>query len=478
MGRAVSRTLPFLRGLLLLVAAAAFTGIVRPSLVRGQTGEPASAARLVLVADLTGAIGPASANFIDRAIAMANERHAEMLVLRINTPGGLVTSMREMISAIIGSQVPVIGYVAPSGAHAASAGTYILYATHVAAMAPGTNIGAATPIELGGLPGLPSPSPSGGEKNEKKEPQKNGGGEPQKTLTPSEAPNAKAVNDAVALIRSLAELRGRNADWGEKAVRQAATLTASSALSEHVIEIIAPDMDALLKALNGRQVKIGNSERTLSTTNVRIARLEPGIVSKLLAIITDPNIALILMMIGVYGLIFEFINPGSFAPGTIGTICLIIGLYSLNQLPLDYAGLALILFGVALMTAEAFIASFGVLGIGGIAAFVIGAAMLVDTDIPAYQISWNVIAGMAIASAALLILMLGYVWRAQRKPIRTGRDRLRGATAEVLDWSGNEGHVWAVGERWRATSSEQFSEGDQVCVHKLDGLTLLVGRDK
>ncbi len=470
----MSKPLQFLRLPLLLVAAAVFVNIVQPAFVRGQTDPSASGAKLVLVANLTGAIGPASANFLDKAISTANERQAEMLVLRINTPGGLVTSMREMISAIIASHRPVIGYVAPSGAHAASAGTYILYATHVAAMAPGTNIGAATPIELGGLPGLPSPLPGEGEK---KEPQK--GGEPQqKTLTPSEAPNAKAVNDAVALIRSLAELRGRNADWGEKAVRQAATLTAEGALAEHVIEIIAPDMDALLKALDGRRVKIGNSERSLSTSNVRIEQLEPGVVSKLLAIVTDPNVALILMMIGIYGLIFEFINPGSFAPGVIGTICLIIGLYSLNQLPLDYAGLGLILFGIILMTAEAFIASFGVLGIGGIAAFVIGAAMLIDTDVPAYQISWNVIAGTAIASGALLILMLGYVWRAQRKPIRTGRDRLSGVTAEVLDWSGHEGHVWAVGERWQAASGEEFNAGDTVRVQKLDGLTLLVGRDK
>lgn len=446
------------------------------SLVYGQTGRIRTEGRLVLVADLTGAIGPASVRFVEKSIDTANDRQAELLVLRINTPGGLVTSMRDMIEDIIAAPLPVIGYVAPPGARAASAGTYIIYATHVAAMAPGTNIGAATPIQLGGLPSLPSPGEQEGKKKDDTSKDESSD-QPPKDLMPEDPGKAKAVNDALAFIRSLAELRGRNVEWAEKAVRQAATLSAEGALEQNVVEILADDLDALLQALDGHRVMVGKDERILSTAGARIEQLQPGFISGLLAIITNPNVALILMMIGVYGLIFEFANPGSIGPGVVGVICLILGLYALNQLPLDYAGLALIILGLIFMTIEAFTPSFGVFGFGGITAFIIGATVLIDTDIPAYQISRSVIAGMAIASGAILIVLLGYVLRAARHPVRTGREGIAGQEAEVIDWSGREGHVWLAGERWHAKSNDTLMEGDKVHVQRLDGITLQVVRE-
>ena len=464
-----------IRFLLFAIIVAILLSAASISFVHSQTGETGGEGRLVLVADLTGAIGPATVRFVEKSIETANDRQAELLVLRINTPGGLVTSMRDMIEDIISAPLPVVGYVAPPGARAASAGTYIMYATHVAAMAPGTNIGAATPIQVGGLPSLPSP---GEKEDEKKEGEGDGQvDQPPKDLMPGDPGKAKAVNDALAFIRSLAELRGRNVDWAEKAVRQAASLSAEEAREQRVVEILAADLDGLLQALDGRRVMVGKDERTLSTAGARIERLQPGVISELLAIITNPNVALILMMIGVYGLIFEFANPGSIGPGIIGVICLILGLYALNQLPLDYAGLALIILGLIFMTIEAFTPSFGVFGFGGITAFIIGATILIDTDIPAYQISWSVIAGMAILSGAILIVILGYVLRAARHPVRTGKAGITGQEAEVIDWSHGEGHVWLAGERWQAKSDDALKEGDKVLVQQLDGITLLVARE-
>ena len=306
-----------------------------------------------------------------------------MLILTLDTPGGLLSSTREIVKSILASPVPVIGYVAPAGAHAASAGTYILYATSLAAMAPGTNIGAATPVQIGGgggVPGLPSPN----EPQPAKE--KGKGGEAAK---PGQAPlptiEIKTANDAVALIRSLAELRGRNADWAEKAVREAATLNARQALEQHVIELVAPDITELLRAANGRKLVQAGQERTLRTDGIEVVRIEPDFMTKALGAIANPNVALILMLIGTYGLIFELMSPGAVAPGVIGAISLVLGLYALSELPLDYAGLALVVLGISFMIAEAFMPTFGILGFGGIAAFVIGAAMLDNTNVPAFQ---------------------------------------------------------------------------------------------
>lgn len=419
-----------------------------------------------LLVDIDGAIGPATVRHVSTAIGAAQQgRAAEVIILRMNTPGGLVTSMRELIAAIIASRVPVIGYVAPSGARAASAGTYVLYATNIAAMAPGTNVGAATPISLG-VPGLP-----GGESEKKKD---EGGSDKDKDATPADAGQAKAVNDAVAFIRSLAELRGRNVEWAEEAVRKAVSISAAEALRLGVIDLIADDTQELLDKIDGLKVKIGKTEQTLATKGLAVEQVEPDTLTQILQIITDPNIALILLMIGIYGLIFEFATPGSVGPGVVGAVCLVLGLYALNQLPYNYAGLALVLIGIVCMIAEAFTPTFGVLGVGGLVAFVLGAAFLFDTDVPAFQLSWTVIAGTAATSALMLTVLLGYVWRTLRRPVAGGEMGLVGRTARVIDWAGTSGHVWVHGERWAARAQEPLSEGQSVHVLRLEGLTLVV----
>jgi membrane-bound serine protease (ClpP class) len=442
-----------------LVAAIAVAALVIPS-------PPARAAengRLAVTISIEGAIGPASASYVKEALVKAAERRAELVVLRINTPGGLATSMREIIADVLASPVPVIGYVAPSGAHAASAGTYILYATHIAAMAPGTNLGAATPVQIGGpLPGMPSGKP---DKNEKEA----------KDAKPKDAMSEKATNDAVALIRSLAELHGRNADWAEKAVREAASLSANAALQEHVIDIIARDPADLFRQVDGRSVEVAGQKRQLATRDAVIEAIDPGWASRFLAVITDPNVALILLLIGVYGLIFEFSSPGAVAPGIVGTICLLLGLYALNLLPVNYAGLALMLTGIALLTFEAFNPTV-VLGAGGIAAFVLGAVMLFRFEAPGYRLSWTVIALATAMFAGLVLVVLRSVWRARKGPARVGALAMRGLAAEVLDWSGNEGHVLAHGERWKARGSEGFKPGEVVEVANIADLTLVVRR--
>ena len=440
-----------------------------------RAGESAGEAprRAAVLAGITGVIGPATAMYVQNAVDEARERRAEVLILTLDTPGGLLSSTREIVKSILASPVPVIGYVSPAGAHAASAGTYILYATSLAAMAPGTNIGAATPVQIGGgggMPGLPSPN----EPRPVKE--KDKGGEAAK---PGQAPlptiEIKSANDAVALIRGLAELRGRNADWAEKAVREAATLNARQALEQHVIELVAPDITELLRAANGRKLVQAGQERTLRTDGIELVRIEPDFMTKALGAIANPNVALILMLIGTYGLIFELMSPGAVAPGVIGAISLVLGLYALSELPLDYAGLALVALGISFMIAEAFMPTFGILGFGGIAAFVIGAAMLVNTNVPAFRVSYSVIAAMAAISAAFLILLMGYVWRSQRSKAVSGREELLGGGAVVLSWENGEGYVWAQGERWHARGGMEYAAGQRLTVQELEGLTLIVG---
>lgn len=465
-----------IRGLAVAVALIAAT----LGVAFGQARDGAAARPVALLAAIEGPIGPAATRHIEKVVAEATARHAEVLILRLNTPGGLADAMREIISEILTSPVPVVGYVAPPGAHAASAGTYILYATQIAAMAPGTNLGAATPIPLGGVPGTSpageSPPDKGADDGADKpasddEP---GLGERLRSLAPGEAMNAKATNDAVAFIRSLAEMRGRNADWAEKAVREAASLSARQALKEGVIDLIADDVPDLLDKIDGRTVSVAGKPRVLTTAGLAVETIEVGPITRLLAVISNPNVALILMMIGIYGIIFEFWNPGSIGPGLVGAICLTLGLYALNQLPLDYAGLALVGLGVAFMVAESFTPTFGVLGISGLVAFVIGATMLVETDVPEYQISWWVIGVMAALSAAVLILVLGYTLRAYRRPAVSGAARVVGAEVPVLDWSGSTGHVWAEGERWQARSGTRLMAGATARVRAVEGLTLVV----
>jgi membrane-bound serine protease (ClpP class) len=445
---------------LLAVAAvlAAFAAIALP-----VAGEDNQRARLALVVEIDGAIGPATSRHVHDALAEAADRHAEVVILRLNTPGGLVSSTREIIADILASPVPVVGFVAPSGGHAASAGTYILYATHIAAMAPGTNIGAATPVEVGGQ----SPLLPGGGDNQNKD---------EKNPPPSgDAMSAKVTNDAVAWIRSLAELRGRNVDWAEKAVREAATLSTSAALDQHVIEVVADNIPELLNKIDGRTVDVAGGKRVLTTKNLSVETVQPGWLIQLLSVVTDPNVAVILMLVGVYGLVFEFTSPGAVAPGVIGTISLLVGLYALDLLPINYAGLALMLLGIGLLVVEAFNPTVA-LGLGGVIAFLLGASMLLTVEAPGYHISWIAMGSAGALTLALAFLTGTYVWASRKNPPRVGAQAMRGSAAEILDWSGREGRVLAQGERWRARGEESFTPGEHVEVTGISGLTLSVRR--
>ena len=436
-----------------LVVAAAFTA-------SSSIGEDSGRAKVALTIVIDGAIGPASARQLKEGLETAARRNAEVVILEMNTPGGLVTSMREMIAEILSSPIPVIGYVAPSGGHAASAGTYILYATHVAAMAPGTNLGAATPVELGGMPSLPSPGDD--TKDQKAQP----AGDPMM---------AKVTNDAVALIRSLAELRGRNADWGEKAVRDAASLSANAALQEHVIDLVARDRSDLLRQVDGRSVDVAGKKEVLATKDLPVEVVEPGWLIRLLSIITNPNVAVILLLVGIYGLVFEFSSPGMVAPGVIGTMALLLGLYALDLLPINYAGLALMLLGLAFLVMEAFNPTV-VLGLGGVAAFLLGAAMLLKVQGPGFEISWLLIGTAAALTLGLALLTGSYVWAVRHRPSRVGAKAMNGLPVEIIDWSAGEGHVFAQGERWRARADEPLAVGDAAEVTGIKDLVLTIRR--
>ena len=418
----------------------------------------------VLLIDITGAIGFVTAGRLAKAVEEATARGSPAVIVRLDTPGGLLTSTREMIHTILASRVAIIMYVAPSGSRAASAGTYLMYASHVAAMAPGTHLGAATPISLSpsGLPGSPPPSKPSPDPHKKSEPD------------PSTAPARKSINDAVAYIRSLAELRGRNADWGEKAVRDAATLTASEALKERVADVIAKDIEELLSQVDGRSVTTSAGQVRLDTKRRGIVELKPDWKMQLMSAITDPNIALILLMIGIYGILFEFWSPGAVAPGVIGGICLIVALTALAVLPVNYAGLALLIFGVALMVAEAFTPGFGIVGLGGIAAFAVGALFLFDpaqSDIP-IAVSWQVVAGMAVLSATFFAGVMGFAVRARHRPVRTGAEQMIGSVGEVVSWTGTAGRVHVNGELWEAQSKQSLSKDQKVRVVSRAGLTI------
>ncbi|MCG6860099.1 MAG: nodulation protein NfeD [Chromatiaceae bacterium] len=422
-----------------------------------------------LIIKVEGAIGPATSAYVEEAISDAEERGAGLLVLRMDTPGGLDTSMRAIVKAINASQVPVVGFVAPSGARAASAGTYILYACHVAAMAPGTNLGAATPVQIGGLPSGGTP--------EKSEPSQTGADDETDEEKPAATGNAskdKLINDAGAYIRSLAQLRGRNAEWAEKAVREAASLPAEEALQLGVVDLLARDLDELLRKLDGRTVQIAGGEVTLDTGGVIRVELDPDWHSRLLAIISNPNIAYILMLVGIYGLIYEFSNPGAVVPGTVGAVSLVLALYSFQLVPINFAGVALMLLGLALMVAEAFAPSFGALGIGGVVAFVVGSLILIDTDAPGFGLSIPLILTFAVSSAVFLVFVIGMAIESRRRPVVSGAEQLLSASGQALEAFQGEGRVRLHGEIWTARSQAPVAAGQTVRVTGRDGLTLLV----
>jgi membrane-bound serine protease (ClpP class) len=420
--------------------------------------------RPVLLIDIKGAIGFVSAAHLAKALLRADAEGAPVVIVRLDTPGGLLTSTREMIQAILASSVPIVMYVAPNGSRAASAGTYLMYAAHVAAMAPGTHLGAATPISLAppGLPGSPPRSKPGSDK------------QPESDATT--AAERKSLNDAVAYIRSLAELRGRNADWAEKAVREAATLTASAALKEHVVDVVAKDIDELLSSIDGRTVTTTAGQIRLATKARSVVDMKPDWKMQLMSAITDPNVALILLMIGLYGILFEFWSPGAVAPGVIGGICLIVALTALAVLPVNYAGLALLLFGIALMVAEAFTPGIGIMGLGGAAAFAIGALFLFDpagADIP-IAVAWQVVLGLTLVSTLFFGGILGFAVRARQRPVRVGAERIIGNTGEVVSWTGDKGYVLIDGETWEARAGQSLARGQKVRVVGRTGLTLAV----
>jgi len=418
-----------------------------------------------VVAQLTidGPIGPATSDYVDRALKDAEARNAVLAIIRLDTPGGLDTAMRDIIRMILASPFPIVSYVAPSGARAASAGTYIVYASHIAAMAPATNLGAATPVAIG-APGGNGGEPGSRDKEDQKTPRDSDG-----------AMSKKVINDAVAYLRGLANLRGRNAEWAEKAVREGVSLTAEEALAMHVIDIVAPDVSALLTKLQGRRVDVLGRAVTLDLTGATVEMIDPDWRSRLLAVITNPNVAYILMMIGVYGLILEFYNPGSIVPGTVGVIALLLAMYAFQVLPVNYAGLALIIVGIGLMVAEAFAPSFGVLGLGGIAAFIIGSVILIDTDkMPGVGLNWGVIAAFALTSLMFFGVAIGLILRSRHKAVVTGREELIGAVGTALEDFERIGRVHVRSEIWTARTEIPVYKGQRVSVKGLDGLILSV----
>ena len=430
----------------------------------------------VVVLTLEGAVSPATADYMVRGIRKAADQGASVVVLQIDTPGGLDTSMRSVIKEILASPVPVAVFVGPSGARAASAGTYILYASHIAAMAPGTNLGAATPVQIGMPGGEPDKKPEGKAKeDDKKGKGKKAKDEVEPDAAPKDTMARKQIHDAAAYIRSLAQLRGRNAEWGQQAVREAVSLSSEEAKRINVIDIVAQDVKDLLKQLHGRKVTVQGVTRTLETEGAAITAIEPDWRTRLLAVITDPSVALILMMLGIYGLLFEFSNPGFVLPGVAGAICLLLALFAFQLLPINYAGLALIVVGMAFIVAEAFMPSFGSLGIGGTIAIVIGSVILIDPEAaPGYSIPLPFIATLAAVSAAIVFFTVTMALQARKRPVVSGREDIVGARGEALEDFADEGWVRVHSENWRARSATPLSRGQRVRVTRIDGLTLSV----
>ena len=465
-----------------------------------------------------GAIGPATSDYVRRGLNKAKEAGAAIVVIQLDTPGGLDLAMRDIIQAIIASPVPVAMYVSPPGARAASAGTYMLYASHIAAMAPATNLGAATPVQIGGMPDFtPAEKPRAKPKSEAQSDKTGDGAEgqqadagetaeeqnkdeaneaapataakdnaapapaaPDKTAPAKTAPDdkdamtKKMVNDAAAYIRGLAEMRGRNADWAEQAVREAASLPAEAALEAGVIDIMATDLSDLLRQTHGKTVKVLGEERTLETRNLAVERIEPDWRNELLAVITNPNIAYILMLLGIYGLFFELANPGNILPGVIGGISLLLALYALQVLPVNYAGLGLMILGVCFMVGELFMPSFGILGVGGVIAFVTGSVILFDREGGNIAVSLPLIIAVSLLTAGFFFIVIRSLFTASRRPVVTGAEELIGATGRIISDFEGSGVMRLHGEQWQVRSDAPMREGDAARVVNRDGLILQV----
>ena len=463
---------------------------------------------VALVLTIDDAIGVATAEYFVDSLKTAQERRASILVLELDTPGGLLEPMRDMIKEILASDVPVAVFVTPNGARAASAGTYILYASHVAAMAKATTLGAATPVSMGNsgltpsLPadsylwrsasaqsedepqadtanGKPDASPEDEPAREADEQADDEGAEENATEDAeseengdAEAMRRKVVNDSVSYIRALARQRGRNADWAEQAVREGVTLEATEAVEMNVADFIASDVPDLLEQADGREVELDGETVTLQTANAQIERLEPGWRTRLLSILTNPSVAYLLVIVGLYGLLLEGYNPGALVPGIVGVICLLLAAYALSVLPVNYAGLALMALGVGLIIAETITPSFGVLGLGGVVAFVVGSIILFDTGVPGFEAPLRLIGGVGLAAGLLMLGLVFLLARSRQRPIVSGVESLVGRRAVALETFESEGPVLVQGERWQASTAAPVAKGERLYVQAVDGLLL------
>lgn len=405
-----------------------------------------AASKLAVQLDINSAISPAVQDYIQRGLEYARYHNAELVIIKLDTPGGLETSMHNINRAILASPIPVVTYVAPAGARAASAGTFIMYASQIAAMAPGTNVGAASPVNINGMSAEKSDA----------------------TM------NKKVMNDASAYIRSLAQLRGRNINWAENAVRQAVSISAEEALKLKVINVVADNIPQLLQKINNTQVSVLGKEVKLQTADIVIQKIKPDWRFEFLSIITDPSVAYILLLIGIYGMFFEFYSPGMILPGAAGAICLILALYAFQLLPINYAGFALLALGIAFMISEAFITSFGILGIGGVIAFILGSIFLLDSHTPGFAIAWQLILIMSLITVSFFLVIVNLTIRSMRKKVVTGREALIGSLGEILEYSNHTGQARVHGEIWRVQSRHHLQLGQKIRVTDISGLQLTV----